>query len=49
MDPRVNGSQWNGLGIYDLATADAWVQLTDAANGYLIADALRLTYLGPSA
>jgi len=49
VDQRVNGSQWNSLGIYDLATADGWVHLTDAANGYVLADALRLTYLGPSA
>ncbi|NQT50749.1 hypothetical protein HQ576_01795, partial [bacterium] len=49
VDQRVNGSQWNRLGIYDLATADGFIMLTDAANGYLIADALRLTYLGPSA
>ena len=43
VDQKVNGGGWNLLGIFNLGTGSAHnVTLTDQANGYVIADAIRL-------
>lgn len=43
VDQQANGGAWNLLGTYTLAPGTAHnVTLTDQANGYVIADALRL-------
>ena len=44
VDETVNGAQWNLLGTYNLAKANASATIrTTGTNGYVIADALRFT------
>jgi RHS repeat-associated protein len=45
VDQRASGGTWNPLGTYDLDSASTIV-LTDAADGYVIADAIRLVQVG---
>ncbi|MBL7222889.1 MAG: LEPR-XLL domain-containing protein [Candidatus Brocadiae bacterium] len=47
VDQRVNSEQWNLLGTFPLEAGFPTVTLTDDANGYVVADALRYEYLGP--
>ena len=46
-DQRQGGGQFNLLGTYTLAAGTLDVVLTDAASGVVVADAVRLTYIGP--
>ncbi|MFC0107749.1 golvesin C-terminal-like domain-containing protein [Kibdelosporangium aridum] len=45
LDQRSRGGQWVTLGTYWLNNAST-IELTNAANGYVIADAVRLVYQG---
>jgi hypothetical protein len=45
VDQRSRGGQWVSLGTYRL-TAGATVELSDAADGFVVADAVRLVYQG---
>ena len=48
VDQRVGGGQFNVLGgTYILDAGSLDVILTDSADGYVIADAVRVDYLGP--
>ncbi|MHC4401656.1 MAG: golvesin C-terminal-like domain-containing protein, partial [Planctomycetota bacterium] len=40
---------WEDLGTFDVAASTLRVQLTDDANGYVMADAVRIERVGPSA
>jgi len=43
VDQQINGGAWNSLGTFQLSPGTAHkVSLTDQANGYVIADAIRL-------
>lgn len=43
VNQQANGSQWNLLGTYSLAPANAEIRIrTDSTNGFVIADAIRL-------
>jgi hypothetical protein len=47
MDQQQNGGVWNSLGTFTLGPGTAHkVTLTDQANGYVIADAVRFVPLG---
>ncbi|MFJ8579503.1 exo-alpha-sialidase [Micromonospora sp. NPDC093277] len=46
VDQRIRGSQWVSLGEYSFAEGTATVELTDKADGYVIADAVRVVYQG---
>jgi hypothetical protein len=41
------GASWQNLGTFELSNGTLVVKLTDAANGSVIADAVRLEWLGP--
>ena len=41
MDQRVNGGEWVSLGVYSFEAGPASVALSDDADGYVIADAIR--------
>ena len=41
------GVGWENLGEYPITSNTLTVQLTDDANGYVIADAVRIAYVGP--
>jgi hypothetical protein len=41
------GGTWQDLGNFQIRNGTLVVQLSDAANGYVIADAVRVEYLGP--
>jgi hypothetical protein len=41
------GAAWQDLGTFELSNGTLSVQLSDAANGNVIADAVRLVWLGP--
>jgi hypothetical protein len=41
------GGTWQDLGNFQVRNGTLVVKLSDAANGYVIADAVRLEYLGP--
>jgi PKD repeat protein len=43
---RINGGQWNDLGIYQFAEGQTHVMLTNAASNYPVADAVRMVYFG---
>ena len=45
IDQRINGSQWNEIGEFYFEEGDFSVQLTDDAEGYVIADAVRLLFI----
>ncbi|WP_405735537.1 exo-alpha-sialidase [Streptomyces sp. NBC_01537] len=46
-DQRVNGGQWVSLGKFSFTAGTlATVELSDAADGYVVADAVRFTYQG---
>jgi len=47
VNQQQNGGQWNLLGRYDLVPGQARISLTDQANGYVIADAIRLVEAAP--
>jgi len=43
VDQRVNGAQWNLLGTYDFSAGSSYdITLTDQADGYVIADAIKI-------
>ena len=47
VDQTKNGGQWNSLGIYDFTIGTSgYVQLSNKANGMVIADAIKLVYQG---
>jgi hypothetical protein len=41
------GAAWQDLGNFQIHNGSLVVQLSDAANGYVIADAVRIAWLGP--
>ena len=41
-DASIDGSQWQSLGVYTAASGDLVVQLSDDANGFVVANAVRL-------
>ena len=42
VDQRYNGSEWISLGIFEFAAGtDGYVRLSNDANGYVIADAVK--------
>ena len=47
VNQQTGGGQWRSLGEYTFNVGTASVRLTDDANGYVIADAVRLVYTGP--
>ena len=49
VNQQQNGGQWNLLGRFDLVPGQSAVTLTDEADGYVIADAVRLTLISPAA
>lgn len=46
VNQQLNGSQWVSLGVFELDPATAKVELTDDANGFVIADAVRFVRTG---
>ena len=47
IDQQVNIGQWNRLGYINLpAGKEGYVKITNNANGYVIADAMRFRYMG---
>jgi hypothetical protein len=46
VNQEVNGGKWNSLGTFSFNTGTSSVVLSDAANGVVIADAIRLVYEG---
>ncbi|MFK4041822.1 exo-alpha-sialidase [Nonomuraea wenchangensis] len=46
IDQRTRGSQWVSLGYFLFAVGTGTVELSDDADGYVIADAVRLIYQG---
>ncbi|CAM3809834.1 exo-alpha-sialidase [Kibdelosporangium persicum] len=47
IDQRTRGGQWVSLGSFQFTAGDAGsIELSDAANGYVVADAVRLIYHG---
>jgi hypothetical protein len=47
-DQRVNGGSFNPLNIYNLTPGRLEVVLTNAAAGYVIADAVQIAFIAPS-
>jgi hypothetical protein len=47
VNQQQNGSAWQLLGRFDFNSGPASVRLSDRANGYVIADALRFVPVGP--
>ena len=48
-DQRINGGQWVALGDFDLAPSSSHrVELSDDAQAYVLADAVRFERLGDS-
>ncbi len=41
-----NANQWNSLGVFAFTGGTATVQLSNLANGWVFADAMRFTYVG---
>ncbi|RKY75942.1 hypothetical protein DRQ12_10985 [candidate division KSB1 bacterium] len=47
VDQTKNGGQWNSLGVYKFLTGTTgYVELTNKANGVVVADAIKFVYLG---
>ena len=46
-DQRIDGSQWNVLGDFDLPTSGAFVRISDDLGAGISADAIRYVYLSP--
>jgi hypothetical protein len=42
-----SGTVWQDLGVFAITSGTLSVKLTNAANGYVIADAVRIEYIGP--
>ena len=42
-----SGSTWRDLGVFTITASTLAVKLTNAANGYVIADAIRIEYVSP--
>ncbi|HQZ87086.1 MAG TPA: RHS repeat-associated core domain-containing protein, partial [Actinomycetota bacterium] len=47
VNQQQGGGQWQLLGRFDLAPGQGAITLTDEADGYVVADAVRLTSVGP--
>ena len=48
VDQQADGGKWNLLGTYAFAPGtSSYVQLSDAANGYAVADAIKWELLEP--
>ena len=48
VDQRYNGGKFNLLASLTIENGDVTVVLTDTADGYVIADAVKISYLGPA-
>lgn len=48
VDQRTNGGQWFKLGTYRMSSLTGRVELTDAGDGYIIADAVRFVPVTPA-
>lgn len=49
VDQRINGGQWNEMGVFVFASGSAgFVELSDGNGDYAIADAVRFEYVGSS-
>jgi hypothetical protein len=49
VDQRTNGGQWFKLGTYRMSSLTGRVELTDAGDGYIVADAVRFVPVTPTA